>query len=218
MKLIKNLDTEINLQEIMKYIKFVEDDYILLETEEDVTNYINIEHLFSTGSIDYKSRRRCYKYLSINFNILDDNTKEMIAKLCATSVYNIIYYYTNKGMSIEDAKFEYFNNRSIDIIEAAKCCYIYINSPKFVRTIIYYLPIEQAENFLDDIRYLKYKYQDAGHFGIKYGDKTEGLLDFIDCYGSYENSGLKNYTLNNGLTIDNFRKDLIDILYYGKYE
>jgi hypothetical protein len=124
----------------------------------------------------------------------------------------------SKGISLQNAQFQYLSNRSLDILESAKCCESYIDSPKFIKTIIYYLPIIDAENFLDDIRELSYKYKIVGHFGIKYGDKTEGLFDFIECYGSYENSGLKNYTLNSGLTLEDFQNDLLDILYYGNFQ
>jgi hypothetical protein len=219
MKIIKDKNVELDYQQIMNIVRLINDDnYILLETEEDITTYETIEYLYKVGAIDYKRRRRIFKYLIPQFNTLDIKTKDMICKFCLLDPNTTIGYYMGKGMTLNNAKYKYIYDRSIDIIEAAKCCEKYLGGSKFINVIITYLSIEEAERFLNDTQDLSYKYKTVGHFGISYGDKTIGLLDFISCSNGYETTGLSQYTINSGLILENFKTDLLDILYYGNYE
>ncbi len=219
MKLIKNKSSELQCDNVVDCLSFQDDDqYVLKSYEEDVTSMELIENLYSHNIIDYRERRRCYKYLgTYYFNAQDKECKDIICDICAITdpIQIITYYMQTRGLSMFNAQVLYLTNRSKDIVEAAKCYEKYLMSPHFIKAIITYLPIDQAEKFLDDVKELSYKYRTTGHFGQKYNDSTPGLMDYIESYGVYENDGLKKYTYNQGMSHANLRDELLDILYNG---
>ena len=163
MKLIKNkiTTTSILTSSVIKY----DDNYVLTDQEEDITTDENIKLLYSFGILDYKGMRRCYKYLANNFNTLNTNIKDKICEICATDTNTIVGYFMSKGMPLQQASYQYLVNRSEDVLNAAKCCESYIKSPKFIRTILMYLPLQQAVKLLNDIQPLQYSYSTVGSFG-----------------------------------------------------
>jgi hypothetical protein len=216
MKIIKLKNTDIDINKsLTNQLTIVNRDYILKDTEEDVTEYEYIELLYkNNGNIDYNLYKKIYSYLGLDFENQNDITKNKICETCAVN-YDIIINYYITIMSMEDAQSLYLSNRSNDYKEFTKCCSSYINSTKYLKFLLMFLPIDQVELYLTDTFELTMKFKNIGTYGKKYGNITTGILDFIESYGEFENGGLKNYKTNPGYDITELSEELVDILYNG---
>jgi hypothetical protein len=63
-----------------------------------------------------------------------------------------------------------------------------------------FLSFADSEDLLNTVEPLVFAYNDMGRLGINYGDKKNGIMDYIESTNSFQNQGLKenNYTLLQG--------------------
>jgi len=81
-----------------------------------------------------------------------------------------------------------------------------------------YLTFADAEDLFDTARQLIYEYTEMGRLGIDYGDKNNGLMDYLMSTNGYAGQGLEeeNYTLQIG-TWNDFKNKLKNVLVCGIY-
>ena len=82
-----------------------------------------------------------------------------------------------------------------------------------------YLSFSDAEDLFDTAQQLIYEYTEMGRLGIDYGDKNNGIMDYLLSTNGYEGQGMEenNYTLLTG-TWDEFKDELKSVLVCGFYE
>ncbi len=146
------------------------------------------------------------------FYNLDSLSKEVACEYCSVLPDTAIVYFMTKGMSQSEAIGLYFHNKAIDIDNAAKACHDRVSDHRFKEIVITYLPLDQAETFLDATRSFMIDYRKVALFGTEYGDVNDGIMDYIKSTGSYVGGGLLNYTLNTGLQLSDFINDLENLL------
>lgn len=81
-----------------------------------------------------------------------------------------------------------------------------------------YLQFSDGEDLFGAVESLAFAYNDMGKLGMNYGDKTNGIMDFIESTNAYVDNGLceRGYTVQIG-TCDDFVRDLKEVLIDGIY-
>jgi len=215
-KLVKyKADVNIRNKDVAQYIRLKDENYVLTPDEELLTDVELIEACHNYGIIDYRKKREVYKYFARTFSNQPEDIKDKICVYCATDQNTIIAHLMSKGMTLQQAIQQYIFYRSKDISEAAADCNTYITSDKFMNTLLFYLPLSEAERFLEAIKDLQFYYRTAAHFGTNYNNNKSGIMDFIEDTGDYVGKGLSTYTTYPGLNIQDLIKELKSILVDG---
>lgn len=128
----------------------------------------------------------------------------------------VIYLMTNKGYTQEYAQFfilQQWHKHHASLINSAKQRWYYV---KLIVSM--YLSFLDAEDLLNTIEPLVFPYTDIARFGINYGDKKAGLMDYVESTDVFTGQGLRenNYSLLVG-DWDIFINALRDVLVYGIY-
>ena len=72
---------------------------------------------------------------------------------------------------------------------------------------------ENINKFNEHIQYTMVgPYGNYGIWGKKYADYVDGIMDFVEDYGTFEGKGLSTYTLNPGSTLQDFIEELKTLL------
>lgn len=84
--------------------------------------------------------------------------------------------------------------------------------------VVNYLNFSDAEELMDLANPLIFNFIESGRFGIDYGDKRSGLLDFITSKYNFDGQGLREqgYDLNYG-TYDELIDKMVNVLLHGMY-
>lgn len=114
----------------------------------------------------------------------------------------VIYLMTTKGMSQAQAQgyvLLQWHRHHGGLINACKQRWYYV---KFI--VPQYLSFTDAEDLLNTVEPLVFAYNDMGRLGVNYGDKKDGIMDYIESTNAFLNQGLKenNYTLLQGTWTD----------------
>ena len=200
-------------------IKYTRDTYEIINDGDFNSNiHINRDsiHYWSNFGVelsDYIKARTKVKSIvdSIGFNNLRAENKEIAAPFCPTDSTTMITYFMGLGYSQADATEKYLDYRSNDIYLAAQACDNRMNN-NYIKVIIKYLPITEAERYLTQTSVLSANYRNAALFGTQYGDYSDGIMDFIEDTGGLIGSGLSTYTLNDGMLLADLIQELKDIL------
>jgi hypothetical protein len=182
---------------------------------EDITT---IKSWSETKKFDYVLRRNQMKLCSsgVGFATLNTEEKDIVLNNSAEEPMTlIVYIMTRDQVSQAVAYDEYLTIRSIDIRNAANCYGVRIDDSFFTKTIIKYLGMINGEVFLDAIRNFVSDLKDVALLGTEYGNNRDGILDYIESTGSYTDSGLLDYDIETGYTLEGFIEQLKKIIYYG---
>jgi len=81
-----------------------------------------------------------------------------------------------------------------------------------------YLSFNDAEDLLNTVEPLVFAYNDMGRLGINYGDKRDGIMDYIESTNAFAGQGLRenSYTLLQG-TWDIFIQAMKNVFVEGIY-
>lgn len=148
-------------------------------------------------------------------NTEKDLTIKYYAYPDATSA--VIYLMTVKGMSLEQAQgyilLEWHKHHG-NIIASCKQRWFYV---KFI--VPQYLSFDDAEDLLNTVEPLVFAYHDMGRLGINYGDKKDGIMDYIESTNAFEGQGLRenSYVLLRG-TWDEFIQAMKNVFVWGVYQ
>lgn len=151
----------------------------------------------------------------VGFNNLKEHEKECVVKYCATTDSEIVTYFVMKGYSVVEAKDLFILKRSEDILKAGESYYKRVKKTEFIAAILKYLGQEQGEQVMTDLRNFMTDIKEIGRLGINYNGTQEGIMDYIEGTGSFVGGGLEQFIYSSPDTIDNLRKTLKDILYFG---
>jgi len=206
MKLIKYKVDEL----IVNNMRVVDNNYILLETEEDITTFKNITDYKVGKDINYILYRLLMS--SLSFEVQESPAQFEMCRLCQRTQEQIITYYMTNGYSLEDSINWYKRNILENISSAAIVCKNKISSENVFWTILEYLPLTEAGRFAIETHVLQSMYKSQAWLGTVFGD-GEGLYDFIHDLGSYSGKGLSTYTLNNGKILGDFIGVLDNLLF-----
>jgi hypothetical protein len=128
----------------------------------------------------------------------------------------VIYLMTTKGMTQQQAQgylLLQWHKHHCGVVNTCKQRWYYV---KF--TVPQYLSFTYSEDLLNTIEPLIFSLNDMGRQGINYGDKKEGIMDYIESTNSFEGQGLRQsgYTLLQG-TWDDFISQIKNVLVDGIY-
>jgi hypothetical protein len=109
-----------------------------------------------------------------------------------------VIYLMEKGYSQVQAQgyvLQQWHRHHGNLINACKQRWYYV---KFI--VPQYLSFTDAEDLLNTVEPLVFAYNDMGRLGINYGDKKNGIMDYIESTNAFDSQGLKenNYNLLQG--------------------
>lgn len=191
-------DGFINISSIENWNKFgdgVANDYFVYKSE--------IKTL--VGEIGWTGLTNNEKDLAIKYYSYPDMTEA------------ITYLMTTKGMTQAQAQgyvLSAWHKHHGNITLSCRQRWYYA---KFV--VPQYLSFVDAEDLLNIVEPLVFAYHDMGRLGINYGDKKDGIMDYIESTNTYFGQGLKenNYTLLMG-TWEEFIIAMKNVFVFGIYE
>jgi hypothetical protein len=186
----------------------------------DISSIIHWNQFGNIVSTDYLSIKSQIKELCDlkGWSNLSDAEKDLsIQYYCyEDSIDAVIYLMTVKGMTQEQAQgylMVMWHKHHGGVMNTCKQRWYYV---KFI--VPQYLDFLDAEDLLNNIESLVTLLNDIGRQGINYGDKKEGIMDYIESTNSYVGKGLREsgYSLLIG-TWDEFILELKNVLVEGIY-
>lgn len=219
----------------MKLVKLKQNDTYYIINDID---YDSEKHIDRTNSILYWEHNKhladyCYIRSRIadivaldGFTNLYNEEKEVCLRYTNSAAsIDLIVYLMSKGLSMEEAKFIYLQNRALDIRNAADCFSNRINNPGFTVVVIKYFSAiavngdgqVNGEIFLDNCRSFLSDLKESAILGTNYGNNRDGFFDYIEDTGSYVGTGLSTFfTLpEQQQYLTAMIKEIKDIIYYG---
>jgi hypothetical protein len=129
---------------------------------------------------------------------------------------DVIYLMTTKGYTQQQAQYyvlEQWHKHHGNLIEACKQRWYYA---KLV--VPMFLNFTDSEDLLNTVEPLVFAYNDMGRLGKNYGDKKDGIMDYIESTNAFTVQGLKenNYILITG-TWETFIGAMINVFVDGIY-
>jgi hypothetical protein len=127
-----------------------------------------------------------------------------------------VIYLMGKGYTQQQAQYTVLLNwhkHHGNLINACRQRWYYV---KFIAPM--YLSLTDAEDLLNTIENLVFAYTDTGRLGLNYGDKKNGILDYIESTNAFVGQGLRenNYALLTG-TWDIFIQAMKNVFVEGIY-
>lgn len=127
----------------------------------------------------------------------------------------VIYLITVKGMSQQQAQgfiLQQWHRHHGNVILSCRQRWYYA---KFI--VPQYLNFADAETLFNTIESLAFAYNDMGRLGIEYGDKTNGIMDYIESTNAYVGNGLRESGFTISGTWDNFIQAMKNVFVEGIY-
>jgi len=190
------------------------------------SGYVDISSIYNWYNYGFGI---CNDYLCIKEEIKDivtnigwtglTNTEKDIAITCysySNPTDAVIYLMTVKGYTQQQAQsflLSSWHKHHGNVVEACKQRWYYV---KLV--IAAFLSFTDAEDLFDLNESLIFAYTDMGRLGLNYGDRKDGIMDFIESTNGYENNGLREsgYSLIQG-NYDAFISAIHNVLIHGFY-
>jgi len=189
----------------------------------DVSSIINWNTYGNLVANDYLVCKNAIKELIVEkgWSALSVTERDLAIQYYAytDSTAAVIHLMTTKGMSQAQAQgflLVQWHRHHGNLINACKQRWYYV---KFI--VPQYLNFSDAEDLLNTVEPLVFAYSDTGRLGLNYGDKKNGILDYIESTNAFSGQGLKenNYTLLAGTWTDliNAMKNVFVEGIYNKY-
>jgi hypothetical protein len=201
--------------------------FIIINSGQTIpNNYVNISsitnwHLYGgIISNDYLVYKNCIKSIveKIGWSGLTNVEKDLAIQYFAypDATSAVIYLMTTKGYTQQQAQYfvlEQWHKHHGNLIEACKQRWYYA---KLV--VPMFLNFSDSEDLLNTVEPLVFAYNDMGRLGINYGDKKDGIMDYIESTNSFSIQGLKEnyYTLITG-TWEIFINAMVNVFVEGVY-
>lgn len=188
---------------------------------EDISSIIHWNQFGCIVANDYLVCKNQIKMLvdEIGWTNLSNTEKDLTIKYYAydNPTDAVIYLMTTKGMTQQQAQgfllLQWHRHHS-GVVNTCKQRWYYV---KF--TVPQYLNFYDSEDLLGTIESLIFSLIDMGIQGINYGDKKEGVMDYVESTNCFIGQGLKQsgYTLIQG-TWDEFILQIKNVLIEGIYD
>ena len=155
---------------------------------------------------------------NIGWSGLTNNEKDLAIEyyINPDMSHAVDYLMTEKGMTSGESN-QYLTQKwhihHGNLLEACKERWYYV---KIVA--VKYLSFADAEDLFDKAQNLIYEYIEMGRLGKDYGDKNNGIMDYLMSTNGYVDQGLEEegYTLQTG-TWNEFKDELENVLVNGIY-
>ena len=155
---------------------------------------------------------------SIGWSGLTNNEKDLAIEyyINPDMSHAVDYLMTEKGMTSGESN-QYLTQKwhihHGNLLEACKERWYYV---KIVA--VKYLSFADAEDLFDKAQNLIYEYIEMGRLGKDYGDKNNGIMDYLMSTNGYVDQGLEEegYILQTG-TWNGFKDELKNVLVNGIY-
>lgn len=186
----------------------------------DISSIVNWDKFGSNVANDYFAYKCAVKTIVTEkgWTGLTNSEKDLAIKYYAYSdaTTAVIYLMTTKGMSQQQAQYYvlqqwHIHHGNITLSCRQRWYYVKLIVPM-------YLSFTDAEDLLNTVEPLVFAYHDMGRLGINYGDKKDGIMDYIESTNAFQGQGLRenSYTLLQG-TWDTFISAMKDVFVWGKY-
>ena len=167
----------------------------------DISSIINWNRFGCQVANDYLVCKNEVKELVVKkgWSTLTNTEKDLAIQYYAyLDTTSAVIYLMGKGYSQVQAQgyvLQQWHRHHGNLINACKQRWYYV---KFI--VPQYLSFTDAEDLLNTVEPLVFAYNDMGRLGINYGDKKDGILDYIESTNAFLNQGLKedNYVLLQG--------------------
>lgn len=126
-----------------------------------------------------------------------------------------VIYLMGKGYSQAQAQgfiLQQWHRHHGNVIISCKTRWYYA---KFI--VPQYLSFTDAETLFNTIESLAFAYNDMGRLGIEYGDKSNGIMDYLESTNAYVGNGLKESGLTVVGTWNNFIQAMKNVFVEGIY-
>ncbi len=190
------------------------------------TGYIDISSITNWNSFacsianDYLVCKNAIKEIVLekSWTGLTSEEKDLAIKYYAypDSMSAVIFLMTQRGMSQAQAQgylLQQWHRHHGNVMNSCKTRWYYV---KF--TVPMYLNFDDAEDLLNTVEPLVFAYNDMGRLGINYGDKKDGIMDYIESTNAFLGQGLREngYILLQG-TIEQFIQAMKNVFVEGIY-
>jgi hypothetical protein len=166
----------------------------------DYSNSIYHWYHFGVNLTDFVYARKRIKDIVAEVGYDNVKHKDIVNKLCVADMNDIIAYYMNEeGLSQLEATQKYLDNRADGIIKAGQCYSKRLESKEVIATIMLFIGRSQGLSLLDAVRNFKEDLRTVGLLGTQYGNDRDGIMDYFESTGSYEDSGIKSYTISDDM-------------------
>jgi len=189
------------------------------------TGYVDISsilnwHLFGANAVnDYFACKSAIKDMVLEIgwaNLTNVEKDTAIQYYSYPDTTSAVIYLMGKGYTQQQAQgfvLQQWHKHHANLLHACRHRWYYA---KFV--VPQYLSFADSEDLMNAVEALIFAYTEMGRLGINYGDKTDGIMDFIESTNGYLNNGLneKGYILING-TINDLIQGIKNVLVEGIY-
>lgn len=178
-------------------------------------------HLFGNQvTNDYLCYKNQIKLLVVEkgwSNLTEDEKNIAIQYYSYTNPIDaVIHLMTTKGMTQQQAQMFLIQSWHKHHGFVVNAC---IQRWYYVKLVVpMFLSFTDAEDLLNTVEPLVFALTSMGRYGINYGDKKEGIMDYIESTNAFQEQGLREsgYTLLQG-TWDDFITQLKNVLVEGIY-
>lgn len=199
---------------------------IIISGQSISTGYVDISSITNWNTFacsivnDYLVCKNSIKEIVVEkaWSGLTNTEKDIAIKYYAypDSMSAVIYLMTIKGMTQLQAQgflLQQWHRHHGNVMNSCKTRWYYV---KF--TVPMYLNFDDAEDLLNTVEPLVFAYNDMGRLGINYGDKRDGIMDYIESTNAFFGQGLREngYTLLQG-TYDDFIQSMKNVFVEGIY-
>lgn len=175
---------------------------IYIDKYSDLADYITIRNLID----------RALTYWGGFNSLRSDEEKDVVLKYTkfVTITDGVAYLMNKYGITQPEAEYMYLQFSTEDIRKAADAFKERVRSPEFMRIIIQYLGMDNAEIFMDNCRNFLYDLTETAIIGTEYGNKRNGFMDYINDTGDYIGTGASTFfNLPTEQTLyDNFKLEI----------
>ena len=199
---------------------------IIISGQTIPTGYVDISSIINWNSFslsivnDYLVCKNSIKEIVIekSWTGLTSDERDLAIKYYAypDSMSAVIFLMTQRGMSQAQAQgflLQQWHRHHGNVMNTCKTRWYYA---KF--TVPMYLNFDDAEDLLNTVEPLVFAYNDMGRLGINYGDKKDGIMDYIESTNAFLGQGLREngYILLQG-TIEQFIQAMKNVFVEGIY-
>jgi len=186
----------------------------------DISSIVNWHKFGAFVCNDYFAYKCSVKTLVVekNWSGLTNAEKDLAIQYYAytDTTSAVIHLMMTKGMSQAQAQgylLLAWHKHHGNIISSCKQRWYYV---KFI--VPQYLNFTDAEDLLNTVEPLVFAYHDMGRLGINYGDKKDGIMDYIESTNAFAGQGLRenSYTLLQG-TWEQFILAMKNVFVWGVY-
>jgi hypothetical protein len=185
----------------------------------DISSIVNWNTFACTIVNDYLVCKNVIKELVIakGWSNLTNTEKDLAIQYYAyPDTTSAVIYLMGKGYTQQQAQgfvLLQWHRHHGNVMNSCKQRWYYV---KFI--VPQYLSFNDAEDLLNTVEPLVFAYNDMGRLGVNYGDKRDGIMDYIESTNMFQGQGLREngYTLLQG-TYDDFILAMKNVFVEGIY-